>query len=309
MQHQKQAEKDKKLADEKEKRDKEYADNQLERLIKLDDNIREGIEKKKKAQEDAIAEENRMWEASRQIDNDLYEAEKKREEDLTAKLKEESDNRIRIKQAEEDAKMRIAASATDLLNVIAGKNKALLMASLIADKALAIAEVIIQTQKANAAVRAWGALAGPGGMILAEAAVMKNKIAAGVSVASIVAAAGMGLAGLGKTKYATGGKINGGIPVNTGTKDNRLIAVNETETVLTDKHVAMLGGSATMRRIKVPGYASGGFIGTQIPEIPSAGFDYNQLAKLMNSIEVRLDVNKVNSAQREISVITQTQKI
>jgi hypothetical protein len=110
-------------------------------------------------------------------------------------------------------------------------------------------------------------------------------------------------------KYATGGKIKGGMPINTGTKDNRLIAVNETETVLTDKHVAMLGGSATMRKIRVPGYASGGFIGTQAPEIPGAGFDYQQLARLMNSIEVRLDINKVNSAQREIAIVTEPNRI
>lgn len=209
-----------------------------------------------------------------------------------------------INEEHEKAKFRIATSFTNIIAGLAGKNKAILKASLIADKAVAVAEIIIQTRKANAAILAWGSLAGPVGMALATAARIKNNISAAFDVGAVVAATVTGLAG-----FAKGGKIKGGLPVNTGTKDNRLIAVNETETVLTDRHVAMLGGSATMRKIKVPGYASGGFIGTQAPEIPSAGFDYQQLARLMSSMNIVLDIHKVNSAQREVSIITETQKI
>jgi len=111
-------------------------------------------------------------------------------------------------------------------------------------------------------------------------------------------------------KYATGGMIKGGLQIHSDTsKDNTLIYAKQGETVLNQRQVSLLGGSATMRKIRVPGYASGGFIGTQTPEIPGAGFDYAQLARLMNSIEVKLDINKVNSAQKELSIVTETQRI
>jgi len=224
--------------------------------------------------------------------------------------KKASEARLKSREAEEEAKMKIASSATDILNAIAGKNKALLMASLIADKALAIAEVIIQTQKANAAVRAWGALAGPPGMILAEAAVIKNRIASAYSIASIGVAAGVGLTGINSSgKYAKGGRIVSGVPINTGTVDDTLIAVNKSETVLTQRHIAALGGSGVMRRIGVPGYAEGGYIGQQAPVIPSSGPDFNSMVEAIRNIQIHLDINKVNSSQKEIQVITQPQRI
>jgi hypothetical protein len=123
-------------------------------------------------------------------------------------------------------------------------------------------------------------------------------VTGGIQVATIAAA-----------KYARGGKINRGVPINTGTVDDTLIAVNKTETVLTQRHVAALGGSGVMRRIGVPGYANGGYIGQQAPVIPSQGFDINELARMINSIEVTLNTNKVISSINEVQVINQTQRI
>jgi hypothetical protein len=141
-------------------------------------------------------------------------------------------------------------------------------------------------------------------------ATTKPFIPAGIIAGAIAAVQGaIQVAAIKAQKFAGGGKISGGVPVNTGTVDNRLIAVNETETVLTARHVAMLGGSATMRRIRVPGYANGGYIGQSMPEIPSQGFDYQQLASLMNNLQIVLDVNKLNSAQNELAVINQTSRI
>ena len=208
-----------------------------------------------------------------------------------------------LEQAHADAKFQIASSATNLINSLAGKNKSLQKASLVADRALAIAEIIIQTKKANAATRAWGALGGPIGMVIAEASIIKNNIAAGINIAAVIAAAAAGLIG-----FKKGGKINRGIPINTGTADNKLIAVNDTETVLTSKHVAMLGGSGTMKRIGVPGYAEGGYIGQQAPVIPPVGFDYERLARLIPK-HITLDINKIRSSLDEVEIITTTQKI
>lgn len=213
-----------------------------------------------------------------------------------------------LEQINSDNKIRIASAATDVLAGIAGKNKALQKASLIADKALAIAEIIIQTKKANAmltvAQAAMLAIFNYPGAALAEATKIKNNIAAGISIAAIVAATVTGLA-----SFQHGGKITDGAKANTGTKDDTLILVNKTETVLTQDHVARLGGSGAMRKIGVPGYAGGGYIGQSAPEIQASGFDINQLAALMNSIEVTLNINKLNSAQKELDIINKTQAL
>jgi len=137
-------------------------------------------------------------------------------------------------------------------------------------------------------------------------ATTKPFIPAGIIAGGIAAVQGaIQVAAIKAQKFAQGGRITGGVPVDTGTVDNRLIVANETETVLTARHVAMLGGSAAMRRIQVPGYANGGYVGQSVPEIPSQGFDYQQLARLMNSVEVVLNVNKLNAAQNEVNIINQ----
>lgn len=110
-------------------------------------------------------------------------------------------------------------------------------------------------------------------------------------------------------KYARGGKVNSGVTINTGQKDDTLIMVNKTETVLTDRHVAMLGGSGVMKRIGVPGYASGGYVGQQAPIVPAAGLDIEALANMINSIDVRLDTHKVRSSLQETEVTLSHQRI
>lgn len=110
-------------------------------------------------------------------------------------------------------------------------------------------------------------------------------------------------------KFAKGGKINTGVHVDTGTVDDTLIVANKTETVLTKQHVARLGGSGVMRRIGVPGYANGGYIGSQTPEVMPAGFDMNALARMINEKEVVLNMHKLGKAQNEFEVITRSQPI
>jgi len=128
------------------------------------------------------------------------------EEGRLARQKVRAEAEIELNRATAESKMNIASGVADFLNAIAGKNKAIQYAALIADKALAIAEVIIQTQKANAALRAWGALGGPAGIILATAGIVKNNIASVIGIAAIGAAAAMGIAGISKSaKMAKGG--------------------------------------------------------------------------------------------------------
>jgi len=275
--------------------EEEYAEKAAEERKKQAEKAAE--ERKKQAEKDhdelmKIFDDNiKLWEEE---DKEEIEAKKRKDEAIQV-----------LEQANYDAKIRIAYAATNLLAGIAGKNKALQKASLIADKAVAIAEIIIQTRETNAYLETWlTAAAGPIGQILAKAAKIANIIAAGVSIAAITSATAKALA-----SFSTGGKINRGIPVNTGTKDDTLIAVNKTETVLTKDHVASLGGAGTMKRIGVPGYAQGGYIGQTSPDIHSSGFDINQLADLMNSIEVYLPVYKIVAGLKEHEVITKTQPL
>jgi hypothetical protein len=134
---------------------------------------------------------------------------------------------------------------------------------------------------------------------------------AGLLGAAVIAlSTGIQIATIKAQKFATGGKIQGGLQIHPDTsKDNTLIYVKQGETVLNQQQVARLGGSAAMRKIRVPGYAEGGYVGQIAPEISSNAFDYAAIARLMNSIEVRLDINKVRSASQEVQVITETQRI
>jgi len=64
-------------------------------------------------------------------------------------------------------------------------------------------------------------------------------------------------------------------------------------------------GSGAMHRTQ---YAIGGYVGQQAPEIPASGFDYEKLARLIPT-QIVLDINKVNSAQRQLQIVTEPQRI
>jgi hypothetical protein len=167
----------------------------------------------------------------------------------------------------------------------------------------------------------------------------KNLIAEKISITSIITAAAAGLIGIGAGKQK-GGKIDKGIKVNTNTKDDTLILVNRTETILTEEHVKKLGGPEVMKRIGVPGYVNGGYVGGNIPmflngsfiNMPSVqtNFDTKEINELIKSVNAKTDlinesvnatnnridrlevynvVNKLNIAQKQFEVVNQTNKI
>jgi hypothetical protein len=107
---------------------------------------------------------------------------------------------LAIQQALVDSKINLAYSVSNLLGAVAGKNRGLQNAALIAEKALAIAEVVINTTKANAAIRAGAAVSaasipGPGflirlaaNMAAAQVPINLNRVAAALDIAAIIAA-------------------------------------------------------------------------------------------------------------------------
>lgn len=246
-------------------------------------------------------EKERIWQEGLQKARQNFAANKELAQEAANDLIDIELAKLDYKQEVADAEIAIAAGIGETLTQLAGKNKALAFTALAIEKGAAIAQIISNIAIANAKAVATSPLT------FGQPWVALNTGIGAVSIAGVIAESIK--AGRDISKYATGGKITGGIPFYTGTKDNRLIAVNETETVLTSRHVAALGGSGVMRRIGVPGYADGGYTGTQVPEIPAMGFDYSALARLINEKEVRLDVNKLNSAQSDLSIINQTQRI
>ena len=187
------------------------------------------VEKAKRKRERALAEleavklsEKEKREAKKAI-NDYYDTvekdaqlkddEARKQKELEAselaaeKLKEDADEEIRIakflaeqKKIIQEANLNNIQAGFAFLGRIAGDNKALQAAALIGESAAGIAKTIIQTQASNAATIAQGAaLAIPTGgasVALATKLVAANKISAGISIASNIAATAKGLSAL-----------------------------------------------------------------------------------------------------------------
>jgi hypothetical protein len=245
---------------------------------------------------------------------DLYDKGNQRIATMQSKAAEEELKELRAKDA---TKIKIEQDASDMLGdiltVAFGKNKVAQASELVIEKALAISRVMIATQEAIAASKVWtSALPFGAGIPIQAALVAKDYTSQAWSIASIIASAAAGLVGIGAGK-AKGGRITSGYHVNTGTADDTLIVANKSETILTRDHVARLGGSGVMRQIGVPGYAMGGYIGSQTPHIAPAGFNTAELERVFSNridrMEVILNVNKVRSASHELDIINTTNKL
>jgi hypothetical protein len=245
---------------------------------------------------------------------DLYDKGNQRIATMQSKAAEEELKELRAKDA---TKIKIEQDASDMLGdiltVAFGKNKVAQAAELVIEKALAISRVMIATQEAIAASNIWtSALPFGAGIPIQAALVAKDYASQAWSIASIIASAAAGLVGIGAGK-AKGGRITSGYHVNTGTADDTLIVANKSETILTRDHVARLGGSGVMRQIGVPGYAMGGYIGSQTPHIAPVGFNTAELERVFSNridrMEVILNVNKVRSASHELDIINTTNKL
>ena len=157
------------------------------------------------------AEEKRIKEEEQKVqdekDSERQKVLEQKEVDRLKKLKEDADEEIRIakflaeqKKIIQEANLNNIQAGFAFLGRIAGDNKALQAAALIGESAAGIAKTIIQTQTSNAATIAQGAaLAIPTGgtsVALATKLVAANKISAGISIASNIAATAKGLSAL-----------------------------------------------------------------------------------------------------------------
>lgn len=120
-------------------------------------------------------------------------------------------------------------------------------------------------------------------------------------------------AGGGKVqKYDYGGRIASGdeLPWANKDGDNTLVLAKPGEVIVNERQQAALGGSDTFRKIGVPGFADGGRVPSISPPVPGVGIDVetmvHALAKVINDKNVILNVNELNGAQKDLSVINST---
>jgi hypothetical protein len=111
------------------------------------------------------------------------------------------------KKAIQDASFAVVESGIGLLKGLFEKNKGLQKALLIAESAAGIAKIIVSTQAANAAARLKYALL-PGGVALAAAESVMNRVSAGIGIAANIAGTAKALSALGGGGSAAGGGEN-----------------------------------------------------------------------------------------------------
>ncbi len=293
-------------------KDKEILDAQKAFNDYWDKADKEEADKHKKTAED-------QWQFDLDIGKKNFEQQKKAAAE-TVRLEEEKDKALlRGAKTFEEAKMNVANSAMNLLSAISGKSKALQKAAMIAERALAIAEIVMKARIANMATTAWGAAyAIPtfgASMALAVGINAKNKIAEILNIAAVIGATAMGLAGFARGGYTKSGlkyEPAGVVHAGEWVASQEMVNNRETGPIISalERKRTTLMGSGAMSRISHYGYAEGGYTSNSLPDIPYMGIDYDKLAEANRRyLEVTLNVNKLNSAQNELSVITTPQRI
>lgn len=154
-----------------------------------------------------ISDEDKFELRKLQTEREKQLREQNDQDDLKAlKITEDAKAKIR------DANINNIAAGIGLVKQLAGENKAILGAAIVAENVTGIAKTIIATQTANA-----GALATPQAIATSGAAavpvIAANNIAAGISIASSVAATATALSQLGK---GGGSGAKGNLPTGGG---------------------------------------------------------------------------------------------
>jgi len=135
------------------------------------------------------------------------------DQQITINEAEQGQIRLANEKAVANAKTSIRKAELDnikggvsLIASIFEKSKAIQASSVIAENAVGVAKTIINTQAANSAATLKYSLL-PGGQALAAAEIAANKVSAGISIATSVAATAKALSQLGKGGSATGGDV------------------------------------------------------------------------------------------------------
>jgi hypothetical protein len=146
-----------------------------------------------------------------------YALDKEAKEKQIALDKETAEKKIEIQRALLQQKkdlqqqdLEMALQGVGIIKSIFEKSKGVQKAAVLAESAIGIAKIITSTQAANAAAIAKYSLV-PGGQALSAAEIARNKIGAGLGIASNLVATGKALQSLGGGSAPSGGGDLGGI--------------------------------------------------------------------------------------------------
>jgi len=133
----------------------------------------------------------------------------------------------------------------------------------------------------------------------------------GLITGAVVAAAGAAQISVIRSQaFAEGGAVQTGseLPGLPKSGDNTLALVKPGEVILNQAQQARLGGAAMFKRIGVPGFASGGVVGSPEPDVSNLSQTAN-LGKMIRGLKVTLNVNELHDAEDELEVINETSEL
>jgi hypothetical protein len=260
--------KNKRLEKEQQDREKAYDEEQ-----KWRERVAQQEAKKTQEEADRIIKQNKE---KQERENTFNKAVTDFRTQIVNKAQDQEEERKK-KTAEYEQKVENAKNQAldNAGNLLFAKKQGLRTATNAVFKQDAIKEIVITTR--SAAMKAYDAFAkiplvGPALGVAAAGAT----IAYGASqVAQIV---GIPFARGGRVLSGQRIRSNDGQPIYRSNGDNLLASVRTGEVILNERQQAMLGGDRTFRRIGVPGFATGGMVGNDIPKTTL------QLDKVLNAI-------------------------
>lgn len=218
-----------------------------------------------KRRQDRAKEDEQFW---KEADDRAWQAtQESLERDRIAREKS-----LKDAQKAAEAKKKVDQQVTDQVNAnlgtILGNQKINYKAGFELFKKGALVTLLTETNKAAVAAMASASSIPLIGWLLGPVAYAAT-YAKGIASYLLVQGTSLGFAQGGQvplsgTRIGTGH----GIPVRRANGDNLLATVKTGEVILNERHQAMLGGSATFRKIGVPGFASSGYTGIS----PSSAF-------------------------------------
>jgi hypothetical protein len=234
--------------------------------------------------------QRQLFEFNRKAGQDEYDARIAQAEAL-------AEAELAIQQTLLDSKINLASAFSNFLGAIAGKNKGLQNAALVAEKALAIAEVVINTTKANAAIRATAAMSvlpGPAylprlaaNMAAAMVPINLNRVAAALDIAAIIAATASQIKS--NNSAASGGASSAPTAISSSQPAQRTFAQAQGSSVLTQAQLSQ----PQLNAIPNQNMLTAADIANALKGLPAPVVtveDINVKVKSMNKVAVRANI-------------------
>ncbi|WP_462250443.1 hypothetical protein [Ekhidna sp.] len=226
------------------------------------------------------------------------------------------DKNLKAASANAQAEAAIQRELVGILQGLLGDSLGAQLAGIASEALLKSGEVKVATAAASARnlAQATAALPPPANLPLIKAAIEQNialKANATKQIAQISAAAAISGSKAIITKgFATGGLIgndNMSIPTQPN-GDNVLITAKRGEAVLNENQIAALGGARTFASIGVPGFATGGLIGSNGGSNNSQGLNIDELASKLAEANRSLPnpivtVEDINAGQENVAIV------